>query len=315
MLDATQQLAVDVLVNHTVTGVRIGYAGSWFDCFSSRPFQPVDMAGNSAKMWNFAKNEIFNQSDYIVVQRERLKEVFEQSIKVLGHKPVILANNAFCYFTGNCKLLLEKSPGFFPLDGYSIEGFSGHEDTTDPVNGCDATKLSLRYPAIDEWTRNVEILMNAAQNNLAAFPMIAQAGCKSVYLEIVGGEKPEIRDKFENFGYGSYLMGIENPDGPTRFGIPAFYRNGTRRYAYVHPRYSLEIGTPQKSAQNVSEYQVAGHSSYLRPFSGGIVVVNPSNQTDSQLDLGGSFYDPVSKKKTSTLVPEAQTGHILVKDV
>eukprot|EP00118_Oscarella_pearsei_P010856 m.68867 g.68867 ORF g.68867 m.68867 type:complete len:54 (+) comp35565_c0_seq1:127-288(+) len=35
MIDPTQQLALNILVNHTLTSVAMGYDGSWFDLFGS----------------------------------------------------------------------------------------------------------------------------------------------------------------------------------------------------------------------------------------------------------------------------------------
>ena len=313
-----QQFAVDRLVNHTLEVVSSGYKGSWFDLFSDHQYDAVDMGGKRLKAtWDFTSNAYYTEQSLLAVQKERLEKVWSMVNKKLGYYPTILANNvASCYSRGNasgeCSQLLEKMQTFRPLDGYCLEQFCGMEQNGNSYqSGCDPTKLSFNWVPTQEWIKHVQIVMDAAQRNLAVFPMVAQAGCKSVKLEMMGS----LRDKFENFAYASYLLAVEDPSGVTRLGIPAFYQSGGKRYAYVHPRYTWPIGKPSKTvpAVRIMEYQAHGHKSFVRPFTGGMVVVNPYNQTDTQIYLDGSYYDPVSQTMVDALTSKAQTGYILLK--
>lgn len=150
------------------------------------------------------------------------------------------------------KQLVEKISSFRPLDGYSLESFSGYETAgKNATSSCGPAGLVLGWQSFDKWLRNVQIVMDAAQSNVAIFPMVASAGCESIGLELVN---KSLRDKFESF---AYLLAVENQSGATRLGLPAFYQSQGSRYAYVHPRYSWPIGTPSRSVkpQQVTDYQ------------------------------------------------------------
>ena len=43
------------------------------------------------------------------------------------------------------------------------------------------------------------------------------------------------------------------------------------------------------------------------------MVVNPYNQTDTQIHLNGTYYKPVSQIMMDDLTSEAQTSYILLK--
>jgi hypothetical protein len=317
-LDPAQTVAVQRLVNHTLEVVARGYSGSWFDLFSDHLYNAVDMGGKRLNTtWDFSANSYYTRAGLLQVTKDRLDRVWNSVHKTLGYYPVILANNlAACYWAGNryehCMQLIERNSSTRPLDGYCLEQFCGIERNTNPYqSGCDPSKLSFDWVPAEDWLKHVQIVMVAAQSNLPAFPMVAQAGCKSVKLEMIGS----LRDKFENFAYASYLLAIEKPSGMTRLGIPAFYQSDEKRYAYVHPRYTWPIGTPTRTVapDDIKDYQPHGHMSFLRPFTGGIVVVNPYNQTDGQVKLNGTFYDPVSERMVEVIDSEAQTGYILLK--
>jgi hypothetical protein len=318
LLDPSQTLAVQRLVNHTLQVVEKGYSGSWFDLFSDHQYDAVDMGGKRlASTWDFSSKTYYTRASFLQVQKNRLEEVWNSVWKTLGYYPTILANNlALCYWTGNrsedCIQLIERNSSTRPLDGYCLEQFCGIERNTNPYqSGCDPSKLSFDWVPAEDWLKHVQIVMVAAQSNLPAFPMVAQAGCKSVKLEMIGS----LRDRFENFAYASYLLAIEKPSGMTRLGIPAFYQSNGKRYAHVHPRYTWPIGTPMRTVapEDIKDYQPHGHTSFVRPFTGGIVVVNPYNQTDSQVKLNGTFYNPVSQTMVEIIDSEAQTGYILLK--
>ena len=106
---------------------------------------------------------------------------------------------------------------------------------------------------------------------------------------------------------------------------------GGRWYAKVHPRFSWAIGKPTRSIQcasldpaggvwkpawkcNASDYKVPQHGSFLRPFSNGVVLVNPANTSDADVPLGGRFFDPAQPEAPaiSKLTVGANTGRILL---
>ena len=145
-------------------------------------------------VYDFEAQTVYTPASIVRIQRSRLSAVFNatEGCPHLPSKrrfPVILANNAASTYSpaaGNARALLQTAPGLRPLDGYSLESFAGQEVNNDPYHsGCNASALRLVYRANGTWRSNVQLVMDAAQSNLALFPMVAQAGCKSVYLEMV----------------------------------------------------------------------------------------------------------------------------------
>ena len=77
------------------------------------------------------------------------------------------------------------------------------------------------------------------------------------------------------------------------------------------------------------KYQPPGHSSFVRKFSKGIVVVNPSNSTDNAVPLPGSYYHIPSTmgeaqtetslhgslKPANTVDIEPHTGLLMLNDL
>ena len=121
-------------------------------------------------------------------------------------------------------------------------------------------------------------------------------------------------------------------------GITGYYvdaapgQPATNRFAKIHERYSWPIGTPTQTHKCASidpsggtwapgwnctaalnAYQVRGHSSYLRTFSNGVVLVNPSNASDTNVPLGGKKYtDPTTKQQVAAVTLPARTGKLLL---
>jgi len=51
----------------------------------------------------------------------------------------------------------------------------------------------------------------------------------------------------------------------------------------------------------------------MRRFTGGIVLVNPSDSDDGGIDLGGAYLDPTTGSTFTKLDMKAKTGAILLK--
>ena len=99
----------------------------------------------------------------------------------------------------------------------------------------------------------------------------------------------------------------------------------------IHERYFWAIGRPTRTIPcgsldpaggvwqpswscNCTGYRVHGHASYMRPFTGGVVVVNAGNTTDEAVPLGGSFVDPERPAggKVAAVAMAAHTGRVLL---
>jgi len=98
---------------------------------------------------------------------------------------------------GGQKLMLLATPiKPRPLDGYCIENYAGHFAARAAER---ARRRGPEYNPVSHWQANEVMLMKCAQQRLAAYPMIANAGVKSLLLEGLG----PIRDQFEMFAYAT----------------------------------------------------------------------------------------------------------------
>ena len=91
--------------------------------------------------------------------------------------------------------------------------------------------------------------------------------------------------------------------------------NGTR-YVHLDEWLSIPIGVPEESFHytDISKYQPHGHPSFVRKFSSGAVVVNPSNLTDTGVPLPGSYYTINSTESVKTIDVEPHTGLLLLEE-
>lgn len=293
--------------------IEQGYDGVWLDICSPNPFNMADSDGNHVAPWDFRTGQDYDRDAYREGQEIKIHAVQTAIYKKFGSWPVVIANNMGSSRTfepgqGGSKLMLmptEIKPR--PLDGYSIENFAGSfaARAVDRIG-----HKGPRYHSLDTWRSKLMLLAKSAQQKLAAYPMIANAGSKSKMLEPFG----DIRDRFETFAYASYLLAVEK-DAPTRLGLPAFYEKDGRRYAYLHPRYSWPIGAPTQTYQpdQIDRYRPKGYLSYVRRFDNGLVIVNPSEKDDRKLNLDKTYLDLEIQKEISSIQMKAHTGKILLR--
>jgi hypothetical protein len=122
------------------------------------------------------------------------------------------------------------------------------------------------------------------------------------------------RDDFELYAYASYLLAVE-PDFPTPLGIPAFYQKDSQRFAHLNPQYFWPIGNPKESfaPENIDDYRKAGQELYLRHFTNGIVIVNPTLEVQGRT-LKGTYTDPRNGEiVTGSITMPPHSGWILLK--
>ena len=315
-IDPATPYGVGRLVNHTLEKRAEGYAGSWFDCFSATQYNAVDMGGKRVQHgWDFNQETYFTRDTFLAAQKKRLSNYWQVVHTNLSLFPLTLANNMDAGYwpdEGNDRSMLIPAEGFRPLDGYCMECFIGKEMLNDPYSyGCNASALNFTWLGPNTWKHSVQRLMDAAQNGLAALPMLAQAGCKSVKLEMMSNES---RDQIETYAYASYLLAVNSTTGPTRLGIPAFYRANGKRFVFVHRRYAWPLGEPAQtfSSDNIDKYRPEGHASYVRKFTNGLILVNPTTTIDKDVKFDRAYFDPVTRTSTSSVDVPANSGMILL---
>lgn len=339
-------LAAELLANFTLEDLDSGFSGSWYDnfgpsLFNAKAFQSGGSCGlRTVEMWNAKLQSHWTGPSFLAAQKERFNKAMELVSAATGRSPPPVVANGFANFQwpdGACqhsrasvcttpqelKAAMEDEPGTaqeYPgkfVHGWISEGFFGHETLP---NGCSCQFSyacgDISYNDADRWKSNVQAVAYAAQNNLQAWPIIAQAGCKSPSLE---GQPVEVRDVFEHAGYASFLLAAEHRTGTVTFGINAFYRENRSSvsYAQVHPRYGWPLGNPAEThaPQDFEKYRASEQSfSYWRRFENGLVIYNPfTNGTDSNLKLPESYIDPLPNKTVTEVNVPPHTAHILLK--
>lgn len=291
--------------------IENGFDGFWLDICSSSPFNMCDSDGQGVKPWDFRTGKVYDSDAYCEGQQIKVHTIQNAIREKFGRWPVMVANNmrarAFEPGSGGQKLMLlptDLKPR--PLDGYCMENFAGNFAARAANR---EGKVGPGYHSVKEWIENVKLVMFCAQNSLAAYPMIANAGSKSKMLEGLG----KVRDRFESFAWASYLLGVEK-GSPTRLGIPAFYQKGDRRFARIHPRYSWPIGAPAETVapEEIDRYKIKNRPTYQRRFTNGLALVNPSGIDDAPIALEGDYIDPETNKKVISVTMKAHTGKILL---
>lgn len=340
---AVQSLAADTR-NDIAT---LNADGSWYDCFSASSFQA--MSGTALQLpvtmlWDGQASALFTCNTYRASEQRRLQAIWDElelepelelgdATATAASTITIFGNDMNYYAFASCGtgLLLEgkQVTGYQGLDGYCIEAYAMAE-----TGNCTVSEMA--WISAQAWTRNVGELLNATATgrNLAAMPMIAQAGCKSPALERLPDAEYQRRLLF---GYVSFLLGVnlQGMDASSsksplkaRFGVPAMRQDSGssgQRYAFVHQMFFIRIGRPTQFAGNasVSAFAVgeqAGkpHVSYWRHFERGLVLINPTDTNDTAIVLPGGnssncFVNPLDNNRTvSEVSVDAHTAYLLL---
>ena len=313
------EYAIQSLLNATINDVvKNGADGSWYDCFFQYSFKSVNQLGmplNVNQIWSFDRNTFYNCTSYRISQQNRLTAIWDGLHKNSNTKNkniTIFANDmeARGYNDDQCglkEMLIANSTMNYnkPLDGFCIEHYAIVE-----YGNC-----SYKYVTnlnVQDWKNNVNELIDAAKNGLKAMPMIGDAGCKSPAFEELDDKE---YNKYENFGYATYLLGVYDRFGNVPFGIPALRKINGSKIALVNERFFWEIGQPVQFEDNVDLYKVNGseHFAFQRIFENGIIIVNPYNKSDDGIALNKKYYNPETNSFIQGSVNvDAFTAYILL---
>ncbi len=139
------------------------------------------------------------------------------------------------------------------------------------------------YRSETQWKQSVDMLVDAGNRGKFA----------TVMVKIWVGASEEQKNAYHRYTLASFLLGTNgNSYYATSFEEGGLHQTAPQRY------YDLSIGTPTGAY-----YKVGG--GYVRDFTAGKVVVNPTRETVT-VDLGGSFVDTHGAARTTlTLKPNS----------
>jgi hypothetical protein len=299
-----------ILANLVLERIKNGYDGAWLDTFNHGDFNLADCFGNACRPWDW-KNALKNPGGPVQFlervfrdgQEHKIRYIQEYVKSKIGSYPVLIANNirgedlldtVNDLMMGKLLLSTPKKPR--PLDGFCMENF-----------------MAQAQNSIETFENNMLSLRTGIKMDLAVMPVLDAAGAKAIT------EDSPARTAFEEFGYAFYLLSIL-PDQNQRksmFGTYAVYFSGSERHIKVHPQYFWPIGKPKDNWTKPEQYKDydIGYSNrgvYRREFDNAIVLVN-SNQTNKLVDLDGSYFDPVSGDKITSVEMAKTSGKILLR--
>ncbi|MEL7450784.1 MAG: putative Ig domain-containing protein, partial [Pseudomonadota bacterium] len=289
------------LATEIITDARDGADGAWLDICSPGFYFPGNAFGAPVVPWNLETGGEFTAQQRKEHQERKLNRIQTAVSAATGRLPVLTANNvgAGRYFEeggGAMDYVLPTAIKPEPIDGVIVEqAFSlGFEDT---------------FRSYNSWVANLETVAHGAQNGLPVLPWIKSA---------VGRYRPDTAtaDRFELFDFASILLAWE-PGSDASVPVPLFADapEGGRKLN-LPPWLFYDIGEPLTRApyDDVEQLRVADSNTFMRRWSNGIVLVNPTSEDDQPISLPATYIDPITLERLASVSMPAHTGLILILD-
>ena len=324
--DAGAKARWNLILETLLRFVEEGGDGIWIDILADRSLNERDVMGRdwNAPAWNFAAGRAYTRDELREKNEAGVRFIQEEFRRKFGRYPVIYGNNMsaarYEEGTGGQKFyLLPTTVKPRPVDGMCIEDFMGGYDQTEwdlwtkdktvsvPRKAC--YPCDARYK---NWAENMKELMKTSQGNMAAIPLMINAGMKTAIFERLDRTR---RHEWERWAYASYLLAVEKKNGKcyTKLGVPMFYYEGERRFVDLDPMYYWKIGAPAETVNpaDLERYRIAGSSVFRRKFENGLVLVNPGAKRET-VKLEKRYVDPDTGASIDSVAMEPASGKILL---
>ena len=182
-----------------------------------------------------------------------------------------------------------------PIEGVVLEAVFSKATTGDFFNE-------------NRWKKNLSTITHGAQNGLPIWPWIKSA---------TSDYRPDTAEveRFELYDYASILLGWEMGNAGL-VSLPLFAEDGSGRRLNLPDWLFLDFGQPvdRVSHDAVELLQVPDTHTFLRRWTNGVVLVNPSNVTDLSVPLPGQYLIPASGQKVSSISVPEHTAILLMND-
>lgn len=334
--DPASEARWDMIYGRLKDFMAEGGNGIWIDILMDGSLREKDINGNELPFlkkhgnpilhafWNFETDSFYYRDGYRANNEKGVNYIQQKYVKEYGKQPIIYGNNMMASrfddgFGGHKYYLMQTKVKPHPLDGMCIEDWMGGYDRDDWIRyrqtGEFFTPGKACFPCNKDyknWKQNLQELMKCSQSGLAAMPLIINAGMKTATFE---GVPREQRHQWELWAYASYLLGVEKKDGvcSTKLGIPMFYVGNGKRFVDIDPMYFWKIGEPAQtfSPSEIDKYVKPETIVYTRRFTGGLVLVNPSDNAYS-FSLKNKMTDPDTGQKINKVTMKPKSGRILL---
>jgi hypothetical protein len=290
--------------------------GVWEDIYGGT-LSALAMGGeplklNSNRFWDFRKNQIYTESDFIDYYEEGVNSNQTNFFAKYGKQLVFWANNigSPTDFVNYLKVAALQSTPFKPrpLDGFAQEnGIAAYADGTEEFG----------YSSYSQWTARVQSTMFLGENKLAALYVIMDAGADNARFSALPSTN---RHDLFLYGYASYLLAVKVETNDliyTKFAFtPLVGTNAATGYYELDPIFLYPIGRPTETrvSTNYLGYQLPGLTTFMRPFENGLVLANPNDDTNSTevVALSRPYFDPEVSLVVTQVLMKGKSGRILL---
>jgi hypothetical protein len=263
--------------------------------------------------------DLKNQKVYDPIYRASMSEIgikyMQDKFKAkFGLFPVIWGNNMLFPTSlddGRIKMLIPTTIKPRPLDGFAQEnayaGYGTGGNSGDIFN----------WTNYEEWKKNLQSIMFMGEQKLAAVPLIMDGGKDNGTFAKLPAER---KHKLFMYCYASYLMAVKvEKDNSiyTKLGLTPIVDDNGKISLQLDPCFTWDIGKPAETLgfQDFERYKIDNREVWVRKFENGIVLVNPTDKNEENIDLtafGKAFSNPDTKLNflNSISLPE-HSGAIL----
>lgn len=308
-----------------------GANGIYIDILGSNTLRATRMDGVvTLDYWDRTLDSDYTFENFRKASEKGVDLIQDSVYAVTGRYPVIFGNNmtAYTYRDGKhdrYKFLTSTPEKPRPIDGYMIEdcwgGYTIDQWIEFDTEGRKVIPVKAS-PGTDNyrnWAMNLRELVDCGQNGWGAAPQMINGGMKNYAFEFLSMEE---QHGWFLWAYASYLMGVHvEEDGTTSTwqGITARITGDPYRRISIDPVLQWKIGDPVLTLgpEELDGYKITGRT-YLRPFTNGVVLVNPYLDDDpvtvDLTDYGGPYINPDSGELIREIRMKAGSGRILLRD-
>jgi len=278
-----------------------GADGAWLDICSPSFYNLANAFGEQVTPWDFAANAEFDPRSRKKAQELKLQRIQTYVHEATGAWPALTANN-----NGN--------GDYFEDRGGAADFVRPTDIKPRPIRAV-ILEAAFSYHAKNEyskfnaWKANLSTLIHGAQNKLPVWPWL-----KSYPIALRPATESE--DAMALYDYASVLLGWEFGSGAA-IVTEALADDGQGGRAIYLPRFwYYDLGKPVDRVEydNIEKLRAAGHRSFVRRWTGGIVLVNPTDQVDEPIELEDGYSDPNTGDPVRRIQLQPHTGSILLRN-
>lgn len=266
------------------------------------------------RIWDLKNQKVYDPLFRASMSEAGIKYMQDKFKAKFGIFPVIWGNNMLFPTSlddGRIKMLIPTTIKSRPLDGFAQEnayaGYGTGGNSGDTFN----------WTGYEEWKKNLQSIIFMGEQKLAARPLLMDGGKDNGTFAKLPIER---KHKLFMYGYASYLLGVKvESDGKiyTKLGLTPVVDDNGKISMSLDPCFTWDIGKPTETVgfQEFEKYKMANREVWVRKFEKGIILVNPTDKNEDNIDLttlGRAFSNPDTKLNflTSISLPE-HSGAIL----